>query len=146
MRRYLRQRDTLRTPDMSQHSLLVVEDDPRALAGYLEFLSGAGFTTTGAADGAVALTMALEHPPSAIITDIDLPIVDGIALAHALHQDPRTRDVPIIGLTGHWAPDVHSRATSASMRAVLMKPCLPVHLLAELERVLTGVAEPPTHI
>ena len=124
---------------MSGFSLLVVEDDPHALSGYLEFLLGAGFDPHGAADGREALSRALAHPPDAVITDIDLPGMDGFALAHALHTDPRTKDVPVIGLTGHWAPDIHSRATSASMRAVLMKPCMPVHLLAEVQRVLTMV-------
>lgn len=129
---------------MTRYSLLVVEDDPHALGGYLELLDGAGFAPTGAADGTIALAIALADPPSAVITDIDLPGMDGFALAEALHLDPRTRDVPVIGLTGHWAPDVHNRATSVSMRAVLMKPCLPVHLLAELERVLGAQTEPGT--
>ena len=123
---------------MPQHSVLIVEDDPNALTGYLEFLEGAGFAVTGAGNGTAALAMALECPPSAVVTDIDLPGTDGLELAQALHRHPLTRDVPVIGLTGHWGPEVHIRAASAFMRTVLMKPCMPVHLLAELERVLAS--------
>ncbi|MEO8520821.1 MAG: response regulator [Acidobacteriota bacterium] len=118
--------------------VMVVEDDENTLSGYLEFLRSAGFDPAGVGDGAEALRMAFEHPPAAVVTDIALPGMSGFALATALHHDSRTRDVPVIGLTAHWGVDVRGRAAECRMRAVLAKPCLPAHLVAELLRVLSA--------
>jgi CheY-like chemotaxis protein len=116
--------------------VLVVEDDANALSGYLEFLAAAGFQATGVSSGSEALPVALRNPPSAIVTDITLPGMTGFELAAALRCDVRTRNVPVIGLTAHWTPDVRARATDVAMQAILLKPCVPSHLVAELERVL----------
>ncbi len=116
--------------------VLIVEDDANALSGYLEFLSVAGFEATGISDGAEALRVALSNPPDAIVTDIALPGMTGFKLAAALRSNDRTRNVPIIGLTAHWAPELHATAASVAMHAVLLKPCVPSHLVAELERLL----------
>jgi CheY-like chemotaxis protein len=116
--------------------VLIVEDDVSALSGYLEFLSVAGFETTGISDGAEALRLALANPPDAIVTDIALPGMTGFNLAAALRSNELTRHVPIIGLTANWAPDVHTAAAGVAMHTVLLKPCVPAHLVAELERLL----------
>jgi CheY-like chemotaxis protein len=118
------------------YQVLVVEDDANALSGYLEFLGAAGFEPTGVSNGADALPMALRHPPAAVVTDITLPGMSGFDLAAALHCDMRTRHVPVIGLTAHWSPDIRTRASDVAMQAILVKPCVPSHLVAELERVL----------
>ena len=116
--------------------VLIVEDDANALSGYVEFLTAAGFDPTGVPNGADALPIALGNPPAAIVTDITLPGMNGFALAAALRGDSRTRNVPIIGLTAHWAADIHARARDVAMQVILSKPCIPGHLVAELERVL----------
>jgi CheY-like chemotaxis protein len=117
--------------------ILVVEDDQPTLSGYVEFLANAGFSPTGFSNGAEALAVAFRDPPAAVITDITMPGMDGFALAKALQQDVRTRHVPVIGLTAHWHAEVSVRAAAVSMRTVLLKPCSPAHLMAELQRVLT---------
>jgi CheY-like chemotaxis protein len=63
--------------------------------------------------------------------------MNGFALASALHHDSRTRDIPVIGLTAHWGVEVRGKAAECRMRAVLVKPCVPDHLVAELRRVLS---------
>ena len=118
------------------YQVLVVEDDVNALSGYLEFLGAAGFDPTGVSNGADALPLALRNPPAAVVTDITLPGMSGFDLAAALHYDMRTRHVPVIGLTAHWSPDIRTRASDVAMQAILVKPCVPSHLVAELERVL----------
>ena len=117
-------------------TVIVVEDDIHTLSGYLEFLATAGFEATGVPDGADALSIAVDHPPAAVVTDISMPGMDGFTLAEALHHHTGTRNVPVIGLTAHWSPDVRARANEVGMRAILLKPCLPSHLVAELRRVL----------
>ena len=117
-------------------AVLVVEDDLSTLSGYVEYLTEAGFLATGYADPTAALAVAFDAPPAAVVTDISMPGMDGFALAKALHQDTRTRHVPVIGLTANWYAEVKTRAAAVSMRTVLLKPCSPAHLVAELERVL----------
>ncbi|MEP6914985.1 MAG: response regulator [Acidobacteriota bacterium] len=120
----------------SSSRVLIVEDDPNTLSGYLEFLAAAGFDPTGVQNGLEALKSALRAPPAAIVTDIMLPGMNGFDLAAALRQDPRTRAIPIIGLTAHWGTDIPARAREVAMQVVLSKPCVPAHLVAELERML----------
>ena len=122
------------------YCVLVVEDDPNALGGYVEFLTAAGFRAIGAANGADALPMAMRHRPDAVVTDITLPGLNGFALAAALRTDLRTQHVPVIGLTAHWTSEIHLRARDVAMQVILSKPCIPAHLVAELDRVLGGGA------
>jgi DNA-binding response OmpR family regulator len=116
--------------------VLVVEDEPNALSGYVEFLTAAGFEPSGTGSGGDALPLALANPPAAIVTDITLPGMNGFELAAALRNDPRTWSIPIIGLTAHWTTEVHTRARDVAMQVILAKPCNPAHLVAELVRVL----------
>ena len=115
--------------------VLVVEDDRHALWGYVEYLEDAGYDVIGVADGGAALPLALNRSPSAVVTDITLPGMSGFDLAAALRATPVTQDVPVIGLTANWSRETHLRAAEVRMCAVLRKPCLPAHLLAELERI-----------
>ena len=122
--------------DRAETVVLVAEDDPNALSGYVEYLTAAGFSASGCVDGVKALSLALEIVPDAVVTDITMPGIDGFALAAALRSNPRTRHVPILGVTAHWSADMQSEANRAGFSAMLLKPCLPSHLVAEVERAL----------
>lgn len=124
-------------------AVLIVEDDCHTLSGYIEYLSTAGYDVTGAADATSALAAALQRAPEVVITDITLPGMSGFELAAALRKDARTRAIPVIGMTAHWTREVHTRAADVNMAAVLLKPCAPAHLAAELRRVLGVVRRAP---
>lgn len=117
--------------------ILIVEDDGHALAGYVEYLSDAGYEVVGVADARSALQVAMREGPKVVVTDITLPGMSGFDLATALREEARMHDVPVIGLTANWTREIHQRAAAAQMCAVLRKPCVPSHLVAELERVLS---------
>ena len=123
--------------------VMIVEDDSHALSGYMEFLETAGFDVHGMDDAREALPAALRRPPGAVVTDITLPGMSGFEFAAALREDVRTCNIPIIGLTAHWTPDVRSRAAEVGMHVVLLKPCTPSHLIAELERLVTRRSATP---
>jgi CheY-like chemotaxis protein len=116
--------------------VLVAEDDPHALSGYVEFLGRSGFVASGSHDGKEALGIAIDTLPDIVVTDITMPGLDGFTLAAALRADRRTRHIPIVGMTGHWTTEMQSDAQRAGFAAMLLKPCMPAHLLAEVERVL----------
>ena len=111
------------------------------MSGYVEFLSTAGFVAYGRGDGREALSTALEIVPDIVVTDIAMPGLDGFALAAALRADSLTRHVPILGMTAHWTSDTQSNGQRAGFSAMLLKPCLPTHLLAEIERVLQSASQ-----
>jgi DNA-binding response OmpR family regulator len=116
--------------------VLVAEDDANALSGYLEFLSTAGFVAVGRSNGNDALALAVETVPDIIVTDIAMPGMDGFKLAEALRAHRPTCLVPVVGMTAHWNAEMQKEALKAGINAMIAKPCMPAHLLAEVERVL----------
>ena len=116
--------------------VLLVEDDPLAREGYAEFLETGGFRVAQCGTAEDAYTKTLELVPDIVVTDIALPDRDGFSLAADLRVQVRTRGIPVVAMTAYWASDVHERADRAGMTAIIMKPCQPDHLLAELHRVL----------
>lgn len=123
-------------PDWNEIVVLVVEDDPNALAGYVEFLTAAGFVAVGHINGADALAFTHETVPDIVVTDIGLPGLDGFALATALHACEHTRAVPVLGMTGRWNAEMQTEAAIAGLSAMIAKPCMPSHLVAEIKRVV----------
>jgi CheY-like chemotaxis protein len=116
--------------------VLLVEDDPQSRDGYAEFLERGGFRVAQAGSAEDALAQSAESVPDVVVTDISLPGRDGFSLAADLQQQARTRGVPVVAMTAYWATDVHERADKAGITAILLKPCQPEHLIAELQRVL----------
>lgn len=116
--------------------VLLVEDDPLAREGYAEFLETGGFRVAQSASAEDAYSQTLETVPDIVVTDIALPGRDGFTFAADLRVQSHTRGVPVVAMTAYWASDVHERADKAGMSAILMKPCQPDHLIAELQRVL----------
>jgi CheY-like chemotaxis protein len=123
---------------VSLRVIVLAEDDQAARAGYAELLTSKGYDVVEAETGVELVDRVRERLPDAILTDIALPELDGFHAAAVLKADPRTRDIPIIGMTGHWSSEIGERGTAAGLAALLMKPCCPEHLTAELERVLTS--------
>jgi CheY-like chemotaxis protein len=119
--------------------IVLAEDDRSARAGYAEFLASKGFDVVEVTTGLELLDCVRERIPAAVVTDIVLPGLDGFEVAAALKADPRTRNIPVIGMTGQWSTEVGERGTAIGLVALLMKPCAPDHLMAELERALTDV-------
>src|SRR5262245_56835956 len=87
-----------------------------------------------ASDGREALAKALTHPRDVIVTETRLPGIDGYELCQLLRRDLATKTTPIIVVTGESVPDNLERARKAGADAVLVKPCLPDALLAEIRR------------
>lgn len=109
-----------------QTSVLLVEDDRDGRRMYAEWLSQAGFRVEQAHNGLQALERAFETGPDVVVTDLNIPGIDGFELTRRLKQDPRTRAVPIVAITGYaaFAADP-SRAKRAGCDLVLEKPCSP---------------------
>jgi two-component system phosphate regulon response regulator PhoB len=121
---------------MTQHSILVVEDDPN-IRELLEYnLTRDGFTVDTADRGEVALQKAVDSPPDLLILDLMLPGMDGLELCRRLKQNPKTRELPIMMLT---AKDEESDiVTGLELGAddYITKPFSPKVVIARVKAVL----------
>ena len=107
-------------------SVLLVEDDQDGRRMYVEWLTGAGFRVEEAHNGLQALDRALSFQPDVVVTDLNIPGIDGFELTRRLKRDRRTCDIPVLAVTGYatFASDP-ARALRAGCDAVLPKPCSP---------------------
>ena len=118
-----------------RHVLLVDrDDDTREM--YAEYFAAAAVSIQQAADGRDALARAIARPPDLVVTETRLPGLDGYELCALLRGEPKTRTVPIVVVTGdgYQADVAHARSAGADL--VLIKPCLPEVLLAEMRRLV----------
>jgi CheY-like chemotaxis protein len=91
-------------PGMSTGERIVVVDDHAELAGTLaEVLGLDGFDVRTAADGASALAVIAEHQPICVLTDVDMPGMNGFELVQRL-RELYGSDIVLIAITG-WGKD-----------------------------------------
>src|SRR4026208_368754 len=81
--------------------ILIVEDDPETRRFYVDTLKLHGFRTEDAHNGFQALENAFAVNPDLVLADIAVPGIDGIELCRRLRADIRTREVPVIAVTGY---------------------------------------------
>jgi CheY-like chemotaxis protein len=106
--------------------VLLVEDDRQGRLMYAEWLGQAGFEVEQAHNGLQALERAFDRLPAVVVTDLNIPGIDGYELTRRLKADARTSAIPVLAVTGYgpFTQDP-SRAQRAGCDAVLSKPCSP---------------------
>jgi two-component system, cell cycle response regulator DivK len=110
--------------------VLVVEDAEETLELLSDILVEAGFQVVCAQNGIDAVDTAVKLLPDAILMDLSLPLMGGCEAARLLKSDPRTREIPILALTGHH--NYLAMAREAGCDSFLTKPCPPERLLGEI--------------
>jgi CheY-like chemotaxis protein len=120
--------------------VLVADADADTRTLYQLALPRAGCEVTEACDGRDALTKALAEPPTLIITELRLPLIDGFALCEILRRDAATHAVPILVVTGEARPAELNRIRNAGANAVLVKPTLPDAIVSEVRKLMTNGA------
>jgi len=115
--------------------VLIVDDDPDGRALYALALGDAGFRIEEASDGFEAVDKGYKHRPHVILMDLLMPRLDGWDVVSWLKQNPITRDIPIVAITGA-STDLQKRALDAGCQRVLPKPCLASTVVDEVKRLL----------
>jgi DNA-binding response OmpR family regulator len=110
--------------------VLFVEDSLDVRLTFLGILAGEGFDAYDAPDGREGLDRARALRPDVIVMDLSLPLMDGMEALRHLKADERTRNIPVIALTGRIVPVW--QLTKAGFDAVLTKPCMPGVLVARV--------------
>jgi len=86
---------------MSRRTVLIVDDSPVVRAMLVRRLEAEGYRCLQASNGAEGAIEAIAHRPDAVITDLEMPVMDGFQLARLLKSDESTADLPVIVLTSH---------------------------------------------
>jgi CheY-like chemotaxis protein len=115
--------------------ILVVDDTPDVRQIHRRFLHGSGMEVFTAENGIQALNAVRYAAPDVVVTDVDMPVMDGLDLCRELRANVTTRDVVVVVVTG-GAPDHTEAALDAGCDAILGKPCSRTLLLATIRRLL----------
>jgi CheY-like chemotaxis protein len=102
--------------------VLIVDDNPVNLKLANVLLTTEGYETRTAADAEEALGVLRAWPPDLILTDVQLPGMDGLELTRRLKADPATRDVIVVAITAYTMRGDEQKAFEAGCDAYVPKP------------------------
>ncbi len=112
-------------------------DDAATMRKMVAFtLRGAGYTVVEAVDGNDALAQLRQRPVDLVITDVNMPGINGIDLVGRIRTMVNYRTTPILLLTTESDPEAKNRARAAGATGWIVKPFQPPQLLAVVARVL----------
>lgn len=116
-------------------TILTVDDSRMMREMLLMVLRDAGFNVVQAEDGQEGLDVLADAAPDVIITDINMPKLDGYGFIEGVRRDERYRAVPILVLSTESSPDKKARARNAGATGWLVKPFQAETLLDVVRRV-----------
>ncbi|MBE7454112.1 MAG: response regulator [Kofleriaceae bacterium] len=119
-------------------NVLLIEDNEQNRYLLTFLLERSGYTVQAAEDGPRGIALARRAPPAVILLDIQLPGMDGHAVARALRQDAALGATPIIAVTSYAMPGDRDKALAAGCSGYLEKPIDPATFVSDLERLVAA--------
>ncbi len=117
-------------------SILAV-DDSASMRQMVSFtLKGAGYDVIEAADGVEALNIARDKSVNLVITDVNMPNMDGITLIRELRNLPAYKFTPLLMLTTESGAEKKQQGKAAGATGWIVKPFNPDQLLGTIKKVL----------
>jgi DNA-binding response OmpR family regulator len=127
------------------HKILIVDDEAHILQVLSLKLRHCGYLIITAVDGEDALYQVNADPPDLVITDVQMPFMNGLELAHAMCDNKKTAHIPVVVLTARG----HTLATSdtdiANIRKVISKPFSPRGIVELVEKLLKETPAPASN-
>ncbi|MDR9455998.1 MAG: ATP-binding protein [Salegentibacter sp.] len=113
---------------------LVVDDEPSQLALTQELVKSLGLTCESSLNGYDALNKLKSDKFDLVLTDIQMPRMDGLELISQIKEDPKTKNIPVIAISGRTSlePDFY---TKAGFEKSLIKPYKPQELLNSIAQI-----------
>lgn len=112
-------------------------DDSRSILQMVSFtLKGAGYTVVEASNGQEGLAQAQKQKFDLILTDLNMPIMDGLTMVQKLRASPNYKFTPILMLTTEAGADFKAKGKAAGLTGWLVKPFEPQKLLGVVKKVL----------
>jgi len=123
----------------TSHTVLVIDDNEALRDVISTVLSRRGFQTLIAEDGAEGLRLAQAHSPSLILCDNAMPGVTGTEVVARLRQEPNTREIPILFMSG--ATDAWETVRGFEDVVLLQKPFTPHELVRVVQAACGGISQ-----
>lgn len=125
--------------DVSAITILIVEDSPTQRLRLQHVLEKHGHHVTAASDGREALAALAATPPDMVITDINMPEMDGYELCQRIKDTPGLKDIPVILLTSLSDPGDILKGLECGADNFIVKPYEEEFLLARIHFVLRNL-------
>jgi PAS domain S-box-containing protein len=139
-RAYLESEDRRLTP---QGTLLVIDDQPANRVIARRLLVGAGFDVRCASDGQEGLELLSQTEYSAVVVDVDMPVMDGFETARAIRQlDGELGRIPIVGVVDHLSTEGRERCWAAGIQRLVFRPLDSASLESALDGLWDMTAAP----
>ncbi|MGL5501147.1 MAG: response regulator [Plesiomonas shigelloides] len=117
-------------------SILVVDDAGSIRFALNTLLTDAGFHVVEAEDGQDGLAQLSQHRIHLIISDLNMPVMDGLAFLREVKAHPGFRYIPFVMLTTENTPELRQQGAEAGATVWLTKPFEPQSLLDNLAKVI----------
>ncbi len=117
-------------------NILAVDDSASMRQMVVFTLRGAGHQVTEASDGQVALDLARQQKFDLVLSDVNMPRMDGITLARELRSLPNFKFTPILMLTTEGGMSKKQEGRAAGATGWIVKPFNPEQLLATIKKVM----------
>ena len=123
------------------HRILVCDDESHITLAVSMKLTRAGFQVVTASDGQAAWEIIQREPPDLLLTDCQMPRLDGVGLCRLIRQHATTRYLPILMLTAKgYELDPEMIRGELGIVELIVKPFSPRELLQTVESVLASQA------
>jgi len=117
-------------------SILTVDDSPSLRMAIKIALTGAGYAVEEAGDGQQGLAATNAQRFDLIVTDLNMPNMDGLTMIKEIRKSPAQSGVPIIFLTTESDDSMKQQAKAAGATGWLVKPFVPEQLVRVVQKVL----------
>lgn len=116
---------------------ILAVDDSASMRQMVTFtLTGAGYQVKDAADGKQALDIAKQEQFDVVVSDVNMPVMDGITLIQELRKLPQYKSTPLLMLTTESSSDKKMAGKQAGATGWIVKPFNPDKLLKTIARVV----------
>ncbi len=122
--------------DPNLQKILIADDEVFMLRLLEMTLKKGGYEVISCRDGNEALAAALAAPPNLIVLDVLMPGLDGLGALKQLKENPATKKIPVIVLSGKGHALTRVEAERAGAVLFLSKPFSPNQLLGEVKKIL----------
>ncbi len=119
-----------------KRKVLVIEDNEQNLYLITFLLEHHGYEVIQARDGLTAIQIAMKTNPDLILLDIQLPEMDGYAVARRFRSESGFADVPIVAVTSYAMVGDRAKSIEAGCTGYMEKPINPDTFIPELEKYL----------
>jgi CheY-like chemotaxis protein len=103
-------------------NILIIDDNPINLKLMSVLLMGEGYAVRSAVDSTKALQALAASLPDLILTDVQLPDIDGLELTRRIKADPATASIPVVAITAYAMSGDEEKALQAGCDAYVSKP------------------------